>query len=383
MPHLFDPLPVGKVTLPNRIAVSPMCQYSSRDGYASDWHLVHLGSRAVGGAGLVMTEATAVVAEGRISPHDLGIWSDNHVEALARIVHFIHDQGSVAGIQLAHAGRKGSTYRPWEGRGTVPEIEGGWSPVVAPSALAFGEGYATPEALSLEGIRAVVEAFRAAARRACAAGFAVVEIHAAHGYLLHQFLSPLSNHRIDQYGGSFENRTRLLCEVVSAVRSVLPEACSLFVRISATDWKAEGWDPDQSTELVNQLRPLGVDLVDCSSGGILPQAEIPMGAGYQVSFAELIRSETGVMTAAVGMISEPAQADRIIRNHQADLILMAREFLREPYWPLRVARELGFPVAWPAQYLRAAPPGSQTPTPIDFHSLERCFAEHHAIPASL
>jgi 2,4-dienoyl-CoA reductase-like NADH-dependent reductase (Old Yellow Enzyme family) len=378
MPHLFDPLTLREVTLANRIAVSPMCQYSSQDGFSTEWHLVHLGSRAVGGAGLVFTEATAVLPEGRISPQDLGIWSDDHVGPLARIVRFIHEQGSVAGIQLAHAGRKGSTFRPGEGAGAIPEAEGGW-PVVAPTALAFGEGYAVPQELSQRAIQAVVKAFAMAARRACEAGFRVAEIHAAHGYLLHEFLSPLSNRREDCYGGSFENRTRLLREVVEAVRRVWSERCPLWVRISATDWVEGGWDLDQSVALARQLKGLGVDLMDCSSGGNLPQATIPAGPGYQTPFAERIRRESGVPTGAVGFISEPVQADHIIRSGQADLVLLAREMLRDPYWPLRAARELGPAAPWPVQYLRAAPSGAPARSRVDLARLKPCFVEQHAV----
>jgi 2,4-dienoyl-CoA reductase-like NADH-dependent reductase (Old Yellow Enzyme family) len=381
MPHLLESLTLGDVTLQNRIAVSPMCQYSSENGFANDWHFVHLGSRAVGGAGLVLTEATAVAPEGRISPQDLGIWSEDHIEPLTRITHFIREQGSVAGIQLAHAGRKASTYRPWDGRGTVPEGQGGWHQVVAPSALRFAEGYAVPEALTEDEIQVVVTAFAEAARRAGDAGFCVVEIHAAHGYLLHEFLSPFSNHRQDRYGGSFENRTRLAREVVSAVRSVWPERLPLFVRISATDWEAGGWDLEQSVELAHQLKSLGVDLIDCSSGGNLPQAKIPVGPGYQTAFAERIRRDAGVATGAIGLITSPVQADHIIRNGQADLVLLAREFLRDPYWPLRAARELGQAVSWPAQYLRAAPDGTQAHATVDLERFDRCFAEHHAVTA--
>lgn len=355
MAHLFAPLPLRGLSLPNRIAVSPMCQYSSTDGLATDWHLVHLGSRAIGGAGLVMTEATAVTPQGRISPQDLGIWSDAHIEPLARIVRFLAQQGSVAGIQLAHAGRKASTPPPWENRSvTLTEAEGGW-PIVAPSALAFDGGCSVPTPLSIEGIHAVIEAFVLAARRALAAGFRVAEIHAAHGYLLHQFLSPVSNKRSDRYGGSFENRTRLLREIVVAVRAVWPDRLPLLVRISVTDWVDGGWDPEQSLELVRQLLPLGVDLIDCSSAGSSPSAPIPVGTGYQTAFAERIRRETGARTGAVGLITSPAQADHIIRSGQADLVLLARELLRDPYWPLRAARELGQQTPWPAQYLRAAP----------------------------
>jgi 2,4-dienoyl-CoA reductase-like NADH-dependent reductase (Old Yellow Enzyme family) len=357
MPHLFEGLTLREVAIPNRIAVSPMCQYSSEDGFPTDWHLVHLGSRAVGGAGLVFTEATAVLPEGRISPQDLGIWSDDHVEPLARIVRFIHGQGSVAGIQLAHAGRKGSTYRPWDGSGSVPEAEGGWA-VAGPSAVAFADDYAVPKALTENGIQVITSAFAAAARRANEAGFRVVEIHSAHGYLLHEFLSPLSNQRQDKYGGSLANRTRLVCEVIEAVRCVWPERSPLFLRISATDWVDGGWDLDQSVELARQVRPLGVDLIDCSSGGNAAQAKIPFGAGYQVPFAERIRREAQIPTGAVGLITASFQADQIIRNGQADLVLLAREMLRDPYWPLRAARALGHAVSWPVQYVRAAPAGS-------------------------
>lgn len=363
MPHLFEPLTLRGVTLPNRIAVSPMCQYSSLNGLANDWHLVHLGSRAVGGAGLVFTEAAAVSPQGRISPQDLGIWSDDQIEPLARIVHFMAERGSVAGIQLAHAGRKASTPPPWENRTiTLSEAEGGW-PIVAPSAIPFDNGCAVPSALTEEGIHAIREAFVKAARRAHLAGFRVMEIHAAHGYLLHQFLSPLSNLRDDRYGGSFENRTRLLKEIVAAVRDILPENLPLLVRISVTDWVEGGWDPEQSIELVRTLLNIGVDLIDCSSAGTSPHAQIPVGTGYQTRFAEQIRRETGCRTGAVGMITSPVQADHIIQSGQADLVLLAREMLRDPYWPLRAARELGRQTPWPAQYLRAAPPHTPAAKP--------------------
>jgi 2,4-dienoyl-CoA reductase-like NADH-dependent reductase (Old Yellow Enzyme family) len=378
MPHLFEPLALRDAKLSNRIAVSPMCQYSSENGFANDWHFVHLGSRAVGGAGLVFTEAAAVLPEGRISPQDLGIWNDDHVETLARIVRFIHEQGSVAGIQLAHAGRKASTYRPWDGHGLVPEADGGW-PVVGPSAVAFAEGYALPAPLTEEEIRTVIEAFRRAACRACEAGFRVLEIHAAHGYLMHEFLSPLSNQRQDRYGGSFENRIRLVCEVVEAVRRIWPDRCPLLIRISTTDWVAGGWDLEQSIELVRHLGALGVDLIDCSSGGTVPQAEIPAGPGFQAPFAERIRRETGMPTGTVGFITSPTQADHVIRSGQADLVLLARQMLRDPYWPLRAARELRCPVAWPVQYLLAAPTGTQARSTVELPRLERCFAEHHAV----
>ena len=380
MAHLFDSLTIREITFSNRVFVSPMCEYSSTDGYANDWHFVHLGSRAVGGAGLVLTEATAVLPEGRISPQDLGIWKDDHIEPLARIVRFIHEQGSAAGMQLAHAGRKASTYRPWSGHGTVPETEGGWTNVVAPSALVFADEYPMPQALSVDGIQKIISAFATAARRACDAGFRVIEIHAAHGYLIHEFLSPLSNQRTDAYGGSFENRTRLLREIVAAVRGAWPERAPLFVRISATDWIDGGWDIRQSVELARQLKELGVDLIDCSSGGNVAQATIPVGAGYQTPFAEQIRCETHILTGAVGMITSPVQAEHIIGTGQADAVIIAREFLRDPYWPLRAARELRQPVAWPVQYLRAAPEGSQPRVAIDLKNLESCFEEQHAIP---
>jgi 2,4-dienoyl-CoA reductase-like NADH-dependent reductase (Old Yellow Enzyme family) len=378
MPHLFQPLTLRAVVLANRIAVSPMCQYSSARGCATDWHFVHLGARAVGGAGLVFTEAAAVLPEGRISSQDLGIWSDEHIGPLARIVQFIHEQGSIAGIQLAHAGRKGSTYPPWDGRGAVPEAQGGWR-VVGPSVLAFADSYPVPEELTHEGIGAVLKGFAAAARRACDADFRVVEIHAAHGYLLHEFLSPLSNQRQDRYGGSFENRTRLLREVVEAVRRAWPEHYPLFVRISSTDWTEGGWDIKQSVELARQLRSLGVDLIDCSSGGNVPNAEIPVGTGYQTPFAERIRREAGVLGGAVGLITDPVQADHIIRTGQADLVLLAREMLRDPYWPLRAARELGHDAPWPVQYLRAGPAGAQARSTVDRSRLDRCLAEHHVV----
>jgi 2,4-dienoyl-CoA reductase-like NADH-dependent reductase (Old Yellow Enzyme family) len=380
MAHLFDPLSIRDLTFANRVFVSPMCEYSSTDGYANDWHFVHLGSRAVGGAGLVLTEATAIVPEGRISPQDLGIWSDDHIAPLARIVRFIREQGSVAGMQLAHAGRKASTYRPWEGLGTVPENAGGWTNVVAPSAVAFADHYPKPQALTSDGIQEIVAAFAEAARRACEAGFRVIEIHAAHGYLIHEFLSPLSNRRQDAYGGSFENRTRLLREIVAAVRSSWPEGAPLFVRISATDWVDGGWDIQQSVELARRLKEIGVDLIDCSSGGNVAHAQIPVGPGYQTRFAEQIRRETGIMTGAVGMIVSPAQAEHIVATGQADAVIIAREFLRDPYWPLRAARELGQPISWPVQYLRAAPEGAQARVPVDLKNLESCFEEQHAIP---
>lgn len=380
MPHLFDRFAIRDIEFANRVFVSPMCEYSSTDGFASDWHLVHLGSRAVGGAGLVLTEATAVLPEGRISPQDLGIWKDDHIEPLARIVRFIHEQGSAAGLQLAHAGRKASTYAPGKGQGRIPESEGGWNNVVAPSALLFTEGYPMPQALSIDGIQNIVSAFAAAARRACEAGFRVIEIHAAHGYLIHEFLSPISNQRTDAYGGSFENRTRILHEIVAAVRDSWPERAPLFVRISATDWIDDGWDIQQSVELARQLKELGADLIDCSSGGNVARAKIPVGPGYQTQFAEQIRREAGILTGAVGMITSPVQAEHIMVTGQADAVVIAREFLRDPYWPLRAARELGQAISWPVQYLRAAPEGSQARVPVDLKNLESCFEEQHAIP---
>jgi 2,4-dienoyl-CoA reductase-like NADH-dependent reductase (Old Yellow Enzyme family) len=380
MTHLFDPLPIRDLTFFNRVFVSPMCQYCSTDGFANDWHFVHLASRAVGGAGLVLTEATAILPEARISPQDLGIWKDDHIEPLARIVNFIHKQGSVAGMQLAHAGRKASTYRPWEGNGAIPEDAGGWKKVVAPSPAAFADHYPMPQALTIQGIHEIVNGFKAAARRACEAGFRVVEIHAAHGYLVHEFLSPLSNQRTDSYGGSFENRTRILHEIIAAVRDAWPEGAPLFVRISATDWVDGGWDIQQSIELSRQLKKLGVDLIDCSSGGNVPRARIPVGVGYQTPFAEQIRREAGILTGAVGMITDAAQAEHILTTGQADAVIIAREFLRDPYWPLCAARELGQQVSWPVQYLRAAPDGSQAREPVDLENLKSCFEEQHAIP---
>jgi 2,4-dienoyl-CoA reductase-like NADH-dependent reductase (Old Yellow Enzyme family) len=352
--NLFDQLQIRDVLLRNRIVVSPMCQYSSTDGFASDWHLVHLGSRAVGGAALIFTEACAVSPEGRISPQDLGIWKDDHIEHLSRITKFLRSQGTVPGIQLAHAGRKASTPRPWEHGGFVPESQGGWKPV-APSAIAFSDTYAQPAALDAAGIQKIIKDFTAAATRAQQAGFQVIEIHSAHGYVLHEFLSPLANHRTDSYGGSFENRTRLLLEVVSAVRRVWPVCYPLFVRISASDWVPGGWDIEQSVALAELLGPLGVDLIDCSSGGMVPNAKIPVAPSYQVPFAEQIRQRTGILTGAVGMITNASQADAILNGDKADVVILAREFLRQPYWPLAVARDLGFPVTWPVQYLRAAP----------------------------
>ena len=355
MSALFEPFKLRSVTLANRIAVSPMCQYSAVDGLANDWHLVHLGSRAVGGAGLVIVEATAVQDIGRISSHDLGLWCDAQIEPLRRITQFIEAQGSVAGVQLAHAGRKAGVSPPWYGKpGTVPQSAGGWVPV-GPSAIAFDPKHTVPQVLDEAGIAQVIEDFVSATRRAVEAGFKVIELHGAHGYLLHQFLSPLSNQRRDQYGGCFENRIRLLLEVTQAVRAQLPEDLPLVVRLSATDWVEDGWNPEETVELAKRLKALGVDLLDVSSGGTSSSAEIPVGPGYQTRFSDQIRREAKIATGTVGLITEPAQAEHILRTGQADLILLARELLRDPYWPLHAADDLGAnQVPWPAQYVRAA-----------------------------
>ena len=359
MSGLFEPLTLRGVTFPNRVFVSPMCQYSSEDGLPNTWHTVHLGSRAVGGAGLVMTEATAVTPDGRISPQDLGIWSDAHAEALAPVVHFVRSQGRVMGMQLAHAGRKASTRRPWEGHGAVESSNGGWRPV-GPTAEAFAPGYPEPRPLDDEGLREVIEAFYDAAVRARAIGVQVAEVHAAHGYLLHEFLSPLSNTRTDQWGGSFDGRVRLCLDVVDAVRAAWPDDLPVFVRISSTDWVEGGWTIEDSIALARRLRERGVDLIDCSSGGNVPHATIPLGPGYQVPFAERVRADAGIPTAAVGLITTPEQADAIVREGRADAVFLARQLLRDPYWPLHAARALGVPIDWPAQYLRAAPPDAFT-----------------------
>ena len=351
--HLFSPLRLREVELRNRIVVSPMCQYSSVDGFANDWHLVHLGTRAVGGAGLIILEASAVTEEGRISPDDLGIWKDEQVAMLKRIFEFMEAQGAVGGIQLAHAGRKASTSAPWKGHAPLGSAEGGWSPIFGPSPLAFDDGYQVPAELDQAGIDRVIRAFGEAAGRTLAAGGRVVEIHAAHGYLLNSFLSPLSNKRTDRYGGPFENRARLLCEVTTAVRNVWPEKYPLFVRISASDWVEGGWTIEDSVALAKKLGPLGVDLIDCSSGGNVPDAKIAVGPGYQVPFAAQVRKKAEIMTGAVGMITSPQQADQIVRMGEADVVLMAREFLRDPYWPLHAAKALGHKLAAPSQYGRA------------------------------
>jgi 2,4-dienoyl-CoA reductase-like NADH-dependent reductase (Old Yellow Enzyme family) len=352
--HLFAPLTIREITFRNRIAVSPMCQYSCEDGSASDWHLVHLGSRAVGGAGLVIAEASAVLPEGRISPSDLGIWKDAHIEPLARAARFIKQQGAVAGIQLAHAGRKASTAAPWLGGAPVTPEQGGWTPIYAPSAIPFSDGYQTPAEMTKAQIAGVVQAFANAAKRALDAGFELVELHGAHGYLANSFLSPLTNRRTDEYGGGFENRTRFLSETIEAVRKVWPDRLPLFLRISASDWAEGGWTLEDSVELAKLVKPLGVDLVDCSSGGVVPYAKIPVGAGYQVPFAQAVR-QCGMRTGAVGMLTSPMQADQIIRNGQADIVLLAREMLRDPYWPLHAARAVHQDIPWPKQYERAKP----------------------------
>ncbi len=352
MSQLFTPLKIGDVSFRNRIFVSPMCQYSSHDGMPNDWHLVHLGSRAVGGAGLVMVEATAVTPEGRISPSDSGIWSDAHTEAFARISQFIHDHGAVAGIQLAHAGRKASTDLPWRGGKPVNEALGGWTPL-APSALPFAEGYPIPYELSQTDMDNLVVAFVSAAQRVLDAGFHCIEIHMAHGYLLHEFLSPLANQRDDDYGGSLDNRMRLPLRVAAEVREIWPANLPLFVRISATDWVDGGWDLEQSVELSRHLKDIGVDLIDCSSGGMVPNATIPAGPGFQTPFAERIRQDVGIATGAVGLITAAEQAEHILRTGQADVVFLARELLRDPYWPLHAARQLHADVMWPVQYERA------------------------------
>jgi 2,4-dienoyl-CoA reductase-like NADH-dependent reductase (Old Yellow Enzyme family) len=350
---LFSPLTLRSVTFHNRIGVSPMCQYSSPDSKVTEWHIVHLGCRAVGGAGTVIVEATGVVPEGRISPADLGIWSDDHIEGLARLTRFMKDHGAVPGIQLAHAGRKASVPPPWDGRKFLLEKEGGW-PVVGPSPIPFSEEFGTPREMNRDDIALVISSFGEAARRAKEAGFQVVEIHAAHGYLLHQFLSPHTNKRTDEYGGSFDNRTRLVKDVVRAIRGQWPDELPLFVRISATDWADGGWDIEQSVVLSRDLKSLGVDLIDCSSGGLLPGVRIPVGPAYQVPFSGRIRREAGIATAAVGMIRHAQEADGIVASGDADIVLLAREFLRNPYWPQYAAKKLGAAPLHPVQYARAA-----------------------------
>ncbi len=353
MSQLFSPLTLRGITLRNRIGVSPMCQYSSTDGFATDWHLVHLGSFATGGAGLIISEATAVVPEGRISPQDLGIWDDRHVDMLRRITAFVSAQGAVPGIQLAHAGRKASTRRPWEGGGTVPPADGGWTNVMAPSALPFSPTYPQPVALTLDGIAEVRRAFVAGALRAIDAGFRVIELHGAHGYLMHEFLSPLSNQRTDAYGGSLENRARLTLEMCHDLRAVIPAEMPLIVRLSATDWAEGGWTPEETIQLAMWLKDAGVDLIDVSTGGNVHGARIPIGPGYQVPFARQVREGAAIPTSAVGLITDAAQAEAIVANGDADLVLLAREVLRQPHWPLLAAHALGASITWPLQYERA------------------------------
>jgi len=351
MSKLFSPLHIKNITLRNRIVTSPMCQYSATDGFANDWHLVHLGTRASGGVGMVIAEASAVLPEGRITPGDLGLWSDGHIDGLRRIVNFIHSQGAVAAIQIAHAGRKASCAVPWKGGRQLDEQNGGWQ-TIAPGNIPFLAGERVPEPLSREGIQKVITGFASAAGRALAAGFRVIEIHGAHGYLLHEFYSPLSNNRTDEYGGSFENRIRLLTQVANAVRKEWPEGNPLFVRISATDWTEGGWTLEESVRLAYILKDMGVDLIDCSSGGNIHDAKIPVAPGYHVPFSDAIR-KTGILTGAVGFITTAGQAESILQEEKADLVLLAKELLRNPYFALNAARELGEEVEWPVQYLRA------------------------------
>ena len=352
MATLFEPLPIGNITLKNRIVVSPMCQYSSVDGFANDWHLVHLGSRAVGGAGLIITEATGISPEGRISPDDLGIWKDEHIPFLQRITTFIKEQDSIPGIQLAHAGRKASHHSPWKGAHPLAENEGAWE-TFAPSAIPFNEGSHKPTALDKEGIKKILEDFRTASIRALEAGFELIEIHAAHGYLLHEFYSPLSNQRTDEYGGSFENRTRLVLEVLAVVKKVVPPGFPLIVRISATDWMEDGWTIEDSITLAHRLKEAGADLVDCSSGGNTAGAKITVAPLYQADFAARIKREVGIMTGAVGLITTAEEAEGILVRNEADVILLARQFLRDPYFPLHAAKQLNRDTTWPVQYERA------------------------------
>jgi 2,4-dienoyl-CoA reductase-like NADH-dependent reductase (Old Yellow Enzyme family) len=352
MAKLFSSFEIKSVQLKNRIVISPMCQYSAEDGFANDWHLVHLGSRAVGGAGLIIVEACAVAPEGRISPHDLGLWKDEHIPNLKRISVFIESQGTVPAIQLAHAGRKASCAQPWNGGEMLRKDEGGWQ-TVAPTAIPFNEMYPMPVSLSIEGIQKLVECFKVAAKRAFEAGFKIIEIHAAHGYLIHEFFSPLSNQRTDAYGGSFQNRIRFLCEVVTAIQAVWPANLPIFVRISATDWVDGGWNIDESIELSGILKEMGIDLIDCSSGGNISNVRIPLAPGYQVPFSKKIKEATGIATGTVGLIIDAQQAEDILLNEEADLILFARESLRNPYFPLNAAAALNEKIDWPIQYARA------------------------------
>jgi len=352
MTTLFSPLTIKGITLKNRICVSPMCQYSSIDGFANEWHFVHLGSRAVGGASLILTEATAISPEGRISPNDLGLWKDDHIEKLLQITNFIRQQGTVTGIQLSHSGRKGSTMVPWEGHHAVDIDKGGWQ-ALAPSAVPYSENYPFPKELDEEGIHKILADFRSAAQRAINAGFEIIEIHASHGYLLHQFLSPLSNHRKDKYGGSFENRIRFLLEVIETVKAVLPIDTPLFVRIPGTDWVEGGWNGEDAIALSKVLKNKDVDLVDVTTGGLSHDQQIPVGPAYQMPFASKIKKGTGILTSTVGLITNAVQAESILVNEDADLILMAREFLRDPYFPLTAAADLNEHIKWPIQYERS------------------------------
>lgn len=352
MSKLFSPLKVREVEFKNRIFVSPMCQYSSFEGMPNDWHFVHLSSRAVGGSGLIVVEAAAVSPEGRITPDDIGIWNDKQADEFLRITDFIKSQNCVAGIQLAHAGRKASTYTPWKGNGKIPIEMGGWQ-TIAPSAIPFAENYPEPKELSKEEIKNVIDQFKSAAQRSIRAGFKVIEIHMAHGYLVHEFLSPISNQRKDEYGGSLDNRCRFAIEVAKSVREVIPSSIPLFVRISTTDWTEGGWNLEESIYLVKQLKEIGVDLIDCSSGGNVAKAKIPAGPGYQIPFSEKIKREANILTGGVGLITSPIQAEQIIATGQADAVFLAREFLRNPYWPLYAAKQLKVDVNWPVQYSRA------------------------------
>jgi 2,4-dienoyl-CoA reductase-like NADH-dependent reductase (Old Yellow Enzyme family) len=353
MPHLFEPFTLRGVTLRNRIGIPPMCQYSYQDGFSNEWQLVHLGTRAAGGAGLIIAEAAAVEPRGRITPNDVGIWSDAHIEPLAKVSHIIKSQGAVAGIQIAHAGRKANTNRPWDGGSPISENDPRWWQVIGPSAIAFSSRHQTPKEMTLEDIQATQQLFRQAAERTLAAGFEWLELHAAHGYLIHSFYSPLSNHREDAYGGSFENRVRFLLETVQTMRAVWPERLPFTVRISGTDWHEYGWTVEDSVVLGKMLKQNGVDLVDCSSGGNAPDATIPFGPNYQVHISESVRGQAGIPTAAVGLITQARQADQIIRDGQADIVLLGREMLRNPTWPIQAAKELGYTAPIPAQYLRA------------------------------
>lgn len=352
MSKLFSPLKIREIEFKNRIFVSPMCQYSSCDGIPNDWHLVHLGSRAVGGSGLIIAEATSVSPEGRITPDDNGIWNDKQIEAFKKITDFIKGQNCVPGIQLAHAGRKASTYTPWKGNGKIPIENGGWQ-TIAPSAISFAENYPDPKELSNEEIKNVINQFKNAAERSISAGFIVIEIHMAHGYLIHEFLSPISNQRKDDYGGGLENRCRFAIEVTKAVREVIPSSFPLFVRISTTDWIEGGWNLEESIQLVKRLKESGVDLIDCSSGGNIAHAKIPAGPGYQIPFSEKIKKEATILTGGVGFITSPVQAEQIVATGQADAVFLARELLRDPYWPLYAAKQLKEDIKWPLQYSRA------------------------------